>query len=172
MAKRQLLSRVISVMLTLLLFGFIYILFAGLGTNANKEQQTTDKKNQTPFDLEPGQTEIRRHQGQRIWVTKLSTQQVTQLANVDDWVLDPNSGCQAQQTWCLIESKTQQTGIEIRFTNKRPPQLNNTTPWAGGFVNPSNGAVYDLLGRSYKSNSAQTKPAINLYIKNTFKQTN
>ena len=40
-------------------------------------------------------------------------------------------------------------GLDLSYTLKAPPQIPEEVPWEGGFVDPSSGSVFDLLGRSY-----------------------
>jgi len=161
MHKRQLLSYAIGGMLSLLLVGFVYVLFAGLSSRDHNPINSAIQ-----FDVPSGKTEIRRYQGQRTWITHLLQNQVTELRNVDLWVINSLSGCEPQQVWCLVQTKTQKQGIEIQFTNARPPSLKHDTPWVGGYVNPNNGAVYDLLGRAYKNNPSNATGSINVMLNN------
>jgi len=57
---------------------------------------------------------------------------------------------------CVVAAQTDRSGIEIRYTRERPPQLHHSVPWLGGFVNPTTGAVFDLLGRPYTQGEALT----------------
>lgn len=170
MDKRKILSRAIATMFALLALGFIYVLFSGLSSQNNSSvinsKAITDiNLPKSPmFDIELGRSEIRRHQGQRLWVTQLAPQQLTELATLEDWLVDVNSGCSTQQVWCAVRTKTQQSGIELRYVKNRPPQLESLSVWVGGFVDPTNGAVYDLLGRAYKQNKASNSQAINVSL--------
>lgn len=102
-------------------------------------------------DVQTNQTALRRYQGQRVWATRLGALQRNQLKQLDAVVSDPNAGCELSVTICAVKASTARDGIEIIFSDARPPQLDSNVPWFGGLVDPTNGAVYDRLGRLYRA---------------------
>ena len=60
--------------------------------------------------------------------------------------------------------RQERSGIEIVFSLDHPIQLASGVQWYGGFVDPTNGAVYDRLGRAYKSlRQANRKDALDVF---------
>lgn len=155
--QRRILINLIKLMFGLLVLAFFFILFRGLTVRAPIATQNTLS------DIAVGDTVIRNIAGERLWVSHLSAQQ--QLA------LGANNPC-ATRTFCALLVTTQQAGIDLVFVKYRPDLLTTNEPWFGGFVDPYNGAVYDLAGRlinrlrgSYKSEP----PTMNLPTVNLFK---
>ena len=142
---RQWLVRATTLIILLLLASFIFIFIRGLMWSPNEI-------NKPGAYLELGVTDLVHHQGQRLWVTKFSEEQKAILQTITSFVADSN-GCQLQQEICWIQSETERQGVVIRFIKNKPEALSNETPWVGGFINPLNGAVYDLSGRYYREST-------------------
>lgn len=143
--RRETLLKVVQWMFLALGLAFLFVLFRSL----SGPPLTIDTGH--PFDdVETGETALRRIDGDRVWVTRLSALQRSQAVELATVVADPNSGCKAIVVVCALHTNTQQAGIEIAFSVKAPPQLPATTPWYGGFIDPTSGAVYDRLGRAYR----------------------
>lgn len=104
----------------------------------------------SPFDdVELGETALRRFDGQRVWVTRFASTQRAELKNLDPVMRSKQGVCDPSTILCVLIAATQVPGVEIRHTRARPVQIKNSVPWVGGFVDPSNGRVFDLLGRAY-----------------------
>lgn len=145
MTRRTLLWQAIKYMFVLLAFAFVFILFRSLGGPELASNHVTAFD-----DVVVGETALRRQQGVRLWVTRLSDLQRQQAQQLDGLVKHPNVGCRPQTDVCVIKSTTSRSGIDIAFTERLPAQLKGGTPWFGGFVDPTTGAVFDRLGRAYK----------------------
>ena len=50
---------------------------------------------------------------------------------------------------CVIEAKTDRSGIDITFTAVAPRSVTSDIPWFGGYVDPTTGEIFDRLGRAY-----------------------
>ena len=76
--SRTLLIRLVRAMFGILILAFVLILFRSLaGANLTTSVNS-------PFDdVEIGETTLRRYQGQRVWVTRLSPQLVQALQSID-----------------------------------------------------------------------------------------
>ena len=142
--SRTLLIRLVRAMFGILILAFVLILFRSLaGANLTTSVNS-------PFDdVEIGETTLRRYQGKRVWVTRLSPQLVQALQSIDSLVVDKAIGCDPQQTLCAVMANTKTDAIEIRYSAKRPANVSRSTPWAGGFIDPTTGAIFDVLGRAY-----------------------
>ncbi|GHA19633.1 hypothetical protein GCM10008090_31660 [Arenicella chitinivorans] len=144
---RETLLKLVQWMFLMLGLAFLFVLFRSL----SGPPLTVDTGH--PFDdVETGETALRRINGDRVWATRLSALQRSQAIELANVVMDPNSGCKAVVAVCALHAETQQNGIEIAFSLKAPPQLSRQTPWYGGFIDPTTGAVYDRLGRAYRLN--------------------
>jgi len=143
--SKELLIRLVRAMFLILVLAFAFILLRSLGGPS----LTTSVS--SPFDdVEIGETTIRRYQGQRVWVTRFSSQLRRELKSVDEVVINPHSGCKPSKSLCAVLALTDVDGIEIRYSLARPAAIKSSVAWVGGFVNPNSGAAYDLLGRAYQ----------------------
>ena len=146
MTKRTLLWQAIKTMFVLLAFAFVFVLFRSLGGPSAVSESTV-----LYDDVVLGQTALRRNDGSRVWVTRLSDLQRQQARQLDSFVKQADVGCNAHLIVCVIKSNTSQSGIDIVYSERMPVQLKSSTLWFGGFVDPTNGAVFDRLGRAYKN---------------------
>ena len=155
--SRTTLVNLVRAMFGALALVFVFVLLRSLGGPALSTSVNS------PFDdVEIGETALRRYQGQRVWVSRLSPQLITMLRKIDAVVEDKNSGCAPDVTLCVVLAKTSVDGIEIRYSAKRPANIARSTPWAGGYVNPNTLAVFDLLGRAYIGTNSSSKPSLSL----------
>lgn len=125
---------------------FLVIFVRGLFWSPN---QVNDS--QTTIDL--GSTELVQQQRARLWLTRLSPNQRKRLEKIDQYVFT-EGGCDAQLDKCLVQSKTSRQGVIIRYVEAKPDILKNDIPWIGGFINPVNSAIYDVLGRLYRDSKS------------------
>ena len=159
MTRKQLLRTSIQFMLILGLFAFVFVLFRSLSGPSLTTQSAIAFD-----DVQIGETAIRRIQSTRVWVTRLSPLLRNQLAELDELVVNPDSGCALDVEICAVLAKTERSGIDIVFSIEHPVQLASGIKWYGGFVDPSNGSVYDRLGRAYKSlRQKNRKDALEVY---------
>ncbi len=113
-------------------------------------------------DVAYGQTALRRAQQTRVWVTRINQVLRQQAAEIEPHLLDPTSGCDPVTPLCVLAAASARSGIDIIYTEQRPPQLPSEILWLGGFVDPSSGEVFDRLGRVYKR-TAKGRTAMALY---------
>ncbi len=145
MNKRVVLSRAIRGMLIVLCLAFLFVLFRSL-TGPSITASTA-----SVFDnVVIGQTALRRVDRQRVWVTRLSSAQRRQAAELNAMVLDANKGCDSTKALCLINAQSSRAGIELVYLKEAPDQLPSNLVWYGGFVDPVSGGVFDFMGRAYK----------------------
>lgn len=145
---RKNLTRIVILLCAVVLFSFASILLNG--TIFFVSPSVEKKSVHSSFDdLIIGETKLRRVGKRVVWVTLLSAMQKSNMQQLTAGLVDHNEGCDLSQVYCVLLADTKQSGISLRYTAAAPPQLPNTVPWFGGFVNPTNGAVYDLLGRAY-----------------------
>ncbi len=145
------LIKLIKSMFLFLGLAFAFVLFRSLSGPA-----LTTSVNSPFDDVELGETAMRRLLGQRVWATRLTPLLRRQLKELESSIDSSSQGCLAEQVLCVVAAQTDRSGIEIRYTRERPPQLHHSVPWLGGFVNPTTGAVFDLLGRPYTQGEALT----------------
>jgi len=147
--RRVVLRRLITVMLVFASGTFVFILLNGtLGFNPLIDSDQRAEK--LTDELAIGDSELRRAEGELIWISYLSTEQMNELAAYTDAIVRLDTGCAVDMQYCGLSAETGQTGIQFRWSESPPPQVPIGLPWSGGFVNPVNGAVYDLLGRAYQ----------------------
>jgi hypothetical protein len=147
-------------MFALLIIGFAYTLFSGLDTSIVVKESGGEYSG-----INPGQTIMRRINGKRAWLTRLSTAQKEQRKLLNPLLVNPNSGCGSNKSICAILALVSDNGLELSYTKAPPPQLKGDVVWFGGFVDPITGAVFDLRGRAYRLNrpsDAQTLQVIDL----------
>jgi len=158
MNKRQFLSAAVVTLFSILLIGFAWVLLSGINTIDDQPFPDTKINNQHKLfkGLKTGQVVLRQYQRQAVWVLHLSSQQQTQVKQLDGYVDDGDVvACAAGNTFCVLIAATERSGIHIQYTQQAPAQLPVDTPWFGGFVDPTNGAFYDFLGRAYDDQEHQ-----------------
>lgn len=161
MNKRKFLSVAVGSLFTCLFLVFGWIYFYGLTSNPSK---TSDFKkedvNQLFKDVAVGSVVLRRMENRRIWVVHLSSKQRSKINLLDQFVVKSDAGCDFNKVFCLLEAETHRDGVYLQYTLKEPPQLPFNIPWFGGFVDPTSGAVYDLIGRPYQQNKGKFKTSL------------
>lgn len=153
---RLVLFRTVICLFAVLALAFMVVLFISLGTNNSPTQDPSNYSDQF-HDIKTGVTGKRRLGKHAVWVTRLSEEQRLQLGAMAKQVVNLD-GC--QMSLCILNAHTERQGIDLIFSRERPPQVAVGTPWLGGFVNPTNGAVYDLLGRAYWQNQERYQRAL------------
>ena len=147
---RSSLRKLVALMFSVLLAAFIFVLIGGwrlegFGSNGNSSGSLTEFS-----DVAIGQTLLRRYQSKRVWVSRLADTQRRQLASINPFLLEPSSGCPSNATLCVLLAVSPTQSFDLSYSLAPPPQLPSDTPWHGGFVDPTTGVVYDLLGRVYR----------------------
>lgn len=134
-------------MFGVLLMAFVFVSLKSLSgvETANSQQQGLSLE-QLPL----GQATLRRVDGRRLWITRVSDQQRRDAALNKPFLIDSQTGCQPQQAICALSATAAKHSLDIAFSLKAPPQLPDQANWIGGFVDPTTGAVFDLLGRPYR----------------------
>jgi hypothetical protein len=145
MNRRQLLIAV-KLMFGLLGLAFAYILLIGSGTG---ERSQVDDESARFTQLATGQTRVLRIEGKPHWVSRMSDEQRSWLGKLKGELVDHLSGCALNTEFCAVSASTQTSGIILSYSQLPPPQLPESVIWRGGFVDPSSGACFDLLGRAY-----------------------
>lgn len=157
MSRRELLGRLVRLMLLLVAVSFFMVLMLSLDTSPNGQSDAQSGSSNIRAELAQGmglgETRMRRYRDQRVWVTRLDSNLRQKLFLLDKVIPDPSQGCGASQDLCVVAAATLQDGIEIVYSTIAPPQLAGHLPWYGGFVNPRTGNTYDLLGRAYTANA-------------------
>lgn len=153
--KRIWLVRLTSICATLLLLTFLFVILRGIAWSPHEIETNT-------AEIELGSTKLIHQSGQRLWVSRLTDLQRQNLSSLSNEVF-LEGGCVIKDELCLIDSATDQQGIIMIYLENKPDVLTDKTPWFGGFINPRNGAIYDLLGRLYRQSakSEQLKKFIN-----------
>lgn len=145
--RRQILKRATITCLLLIVFVFLYVIFQGLLWSPNLSKEEAYK------DFSEGETRLVRNQQQRYWVTKISERQRQQFLQLGQFVHSNNEVCYRESSICEIDARSQRSGVLIQFVIQRPAQLPSNNLWFGGYIDPASGAVYDIFGRGYLSNS-------------------
>lgn len=143
--RRAVLTRVVQSLFLVLILAFVYVLIRGLGTTApNSSDESTTILNK----LSKGATSRYRVKGERIWISRFSDTQLNQLEGLTLFVDNQGPKCGSLE-YCAFKIATSLGGAELVYTENPPMQLSASANWIGGYVNPENGAVYDLRGRAY-----------------------
>ncbi len=145
--NRKQLKSLVSYMFAIVFIGFVYVLFSSLGSNT-KVEAGVDRFS----DIKLGQTVMRRVDGQRVWLTHFSNQQLKQTKLLEPFLINSESGCGVNIKLCAVLAAVSGNGLELSYSLLPPPQINGDDLWIGGFVDPTTGAVFDLLGRAYRLN--------------------
>jgi hypothetical protein len=132
------------------MFGSLILAFAVVLLRFSGGVPQTPRLTDTFAQLRSGQTVLQRLNGDPVWVSRLSESQRQQAKTNEGYLLKPESGCAPATELCALVASTDRDGVVIRFTHAIPPQLPAESVWFGGFVNPLNGATFDLLGRAYR----------------------
>ena len=148
LSLRKNLSRIIVLMCAIVVLSFASILLNGtlFFVSTSDQENLSDEY----FDgLIVGHPELRRIDQRLVWVTHLSTTQKASLGQLSVAQIRQGQACDIAQDFCVLLAETEQSGINLQYTPAPPAQLPSDLPWFGGFVNPLDGSVYDLLGRPY-----------------------
>ena len=145
--KTKLIKLVTGLFLCLIIV-FIYVGFKMATWSPNQS-----KSNSKQLVLE-GETKLIVKDGNHFWLTRLSSQQRQDMISISDQVFS-KSGCSIETDVCQITAQSQHSAVLIVYVSTKPAQLSVDQLWFGGYVNPVDGAVYDLLGRGYLTNAEQ-----------------
>ncbi len=145
MNRSPVLLNIVKAMFATLALAFLFVLFSSLSG-----PDLSSSKVKLFDDIALGQTAIRRYDGERVWVTRLSDPQRKHALELAPNLIDPSAGCSPAVVLCVLSAVTSRSGIEIVYSDKAPAQLPAQIPWYGGFVDPINGRVFDRLGRAYR----------------------
>jgi hypothetical protein len=150
---QSILTRIIKLMFAILICAFAYILFSG-ASQPDMQSSLVDGaailELQEFEDIAPGETTLRRVNGTPTWITRVDAKLLEQMQTVSAAVT--GQACAIELGLCLLDAKTSVDGILFSRTETAPPQLASPIEWYGGFVDPTNGAVFDRLGRVYVLN--------------------
>lgn len=145
MLRRQQLLRVVLFGFALIAFALLLVLFSGLSIRSSNQPSS-------PFNnISLGETGKLWHRNQRVWVTRLSAEQQSALG--------PENQC-AEMEFCALAAASSRAGIELIYSRTRPPQVQQSIDWQGGYVDPANGAVFDLSGRAITPATAIDRPIV------------
>ena len=135
-------------MFGLLLLAFVFVSLKSLsGAESENFRQQGLNVEQLPL----GQPTLQLVDGRRLWITRLSDQQSRDAALNKPFLIDDSqSGCSPQQAICALSATAAKHSVDIVFSRTAPPQLSDQVNWRGGFVDPTTGGVFDLLGRPYR----------------------
>ena len=157
---QSILKRVIKLMFAVLIGAFAYILIRGASQPDMQSSLIDGAEIIEPREFEdiaPGETTLRRVNGTPTWITRVDAKLLDQMQLVSSAVT--GQACALELGVCLLNAKTSVDGILFSRTETAPPQLASSIAWYGGFVDPTNGFVFDRLGRAYLLNGgAQATP--------------
>ena len=159
-SRRKQLKLLVSGMFGLLVLAFAFVSLQSLnGVEPDSSRQQGLSLEQLPL----GQPVLRRVDGRRLWITRLSDQQSRDAAFNNPLLMDSKTGCQPQQAICALSATAAKHSVDIVFSQTAPPQLPDEANWVGGFVDPTTGAVFDLLGRAYRLGSDSDGQKLEVY---------
>ncbi len=155
---RKWLIRLTALMIFLLVASFVTIFFRGLAWSPSEMKDIES-------NIELGVTELIQYQNQRLWLTKFSSEQRQKLVEINPFVVS-EEGCGLTAEQCLVQSATNRQGVIVRYIQAKPDILKNDVLWIGGFIDPTTGATYDLLGRLYKNSVRNQQVANSIHFLN------
>lgn len=135
-------------MFTILVLLFTFILFKGFSVS-----QSFDEQSNAFSKVAKGETQKIYVEKRWVWASRLNQQQQQTLQQRNS---NQQLNC-CEPNLCVVATATERAGIDLVFTQKRPPQLSDVESWVGGFVNPNSGVVYDLSGLAYQTGKANLK---------------
>jgi len=155
---RQNLRRLTILFGLIICAAFLYVITKGL--------LWTPSNTSLSLNIPQGTTQLKRISNKRYWISHFSDYQLTlyksKAENELDWSnCDPeitnqlhgNPNVPEHNTklykYCAILAETNRTGVLIRYVQIRPIELGSDSLWLGGFINPNNGNIFNLLGRKY-----------------------
>ena len=154
--RRTWLVRMTTMIALLLMLSFLIVLFRGiLWSPQNRDINSSE--------LELGVTTMFKLSNKRVWATRLDEQQRQQFSALHKYV-HSGGGCQIQAEVCYIKSVTPKQGVFIIYIKEKPNILAMEVEWIGGFINPNNGAIYDLFGRLYRDSVRKNSLNVDEYI--------
>jgi len=165
--QRKWLLRLIALISIAFILCFIFIFIRGSTWSPNSLDNHMEISS---VQLPKGTSEIIHFSGMRVWLTSLSDEQIEQLRQMNNFVYQ-EGGCDLgeinneKDRYCMLQVETQIQGVIMRYISERPHSISKDIPWVSGFINPVDGAIYDLLGRLYKSTMKEpekTKLHINI----------
>ena len=157
MNKRNFLSLTVSSLFACLFLVFCWIFLNGLISKPNGTDSSESEVMVELFqNIAVGDVVLKRFKNQPVWIVHASTEQRAQTKLINKHVIEPVSGCDLNEVYCLLAAKTNHDGVYLHYILEEPPQLVIGTPWFGGFVDPTSGAIYDLIGRAYQQNEDQS----------------
>jgi hypothetical protein len=146
-SRREQLKFLVRGMFGLLLLAFVFVSLRSLnGVESDNSLHQALSIDQLPL----GKTTLRRVDGMRLWITRLSDQQRRDAALNKPFLMDSQTACPPQLDVCALSATAAKYSVDIVFSLKAPPQLPDEANWLGGFIDPTTGAVFDLLGRAYR----------------------
>lgn len=152
-SQRLWLPRLVAALFVSLILVFVFILIRGATFTTHKQVA----------DLPAlGTASLEQKKGVYYWLNNYSDTQRSMRAQIDKWVVVANAGCAggaAESSICALSAETGKQGVRIIYRKERPPLMKRNIPWQGGYINPVNGAIYDLFGRAYKSSVNGAEPA-------------
>ena len=129
-------------MFAVVIVAFVYVLLRSLSP-------TIDDETELFQNIVEGQTAMRRLDGRRVWISHLSERQRRALQTMPEETVNTGSGCPVSAQYCIVDAASARAGIELVYSQQRPGIMLASTPWVSGFIDPSSGAIYDILGRAY-----------------------
>jgi len=120
--------------------------------------------------LQPGQLIRPEWQGKPVWILRRSEEVISDLATLDEQLLDPTSATAEQQPdYCQNPARSIREDIivlvgicthlgcsPIHVPKLEAESKNLGSDWKGGFSCPCHGSKFDLAGRVYKGVPAPT----------------
>jgi ubiquinol-cytochrome c reductase iron-sulfur subunit len=119
--------------------------------------------------LKPGEKMTVEWRGKPVWIVKRTPQQLESLPKVDALLADPNSTRKADEltpVYARNEYRSRKPELFVAVgicthlgcspTDKFQPGAQPSLPddWAGGFLCPCHGSMFDMAGRVYKNKPA------------------
>ena len=155
--RRQRLWVVICLMGLLLLTMFAYVMVSGIvlpDRNAGPDR--------VQDGMAAGEVSLSRLDGRLVWILRFAEADDISRDALSPYVSDAETVfcLTREQEYCYFDARGRNPDLVIRYIEERPDHLPQDIPWFGGFVDPTDGAIYDRLGRGLALNPAGATPRL------------
>jgi hypothetical protein len=155
--RRRLLWVVICLMGMLLLTMFVYVMVSGTllpDRNAGPDGPQNS--------MAAGEASLSRLDGQLVWILRFAEADDISRDALTPHVSDAGTVfcLTREQEYCYFDARGRNPDLVIRYVRERPDHLPRDIPWFGGFVDPTDGAIFDRLGRGLLLNPAGAAPRL------------
>jgi hypothetical protein len=130
-----------------------YVMFSGLFSGQSQGRDN-------PGSIAAGESQLQRLNNRSVWVVRFHEESDAARTDQEAYIAKASSTpcLTSVNEYCYLDARGIRSGIVVRYVSERPDQVPSSAAWYGGFVDPSNGAIYDRHGRGFKVNPEGSVP--------------